>query len=105
MNSITLCLVLATCATCTLSQLLAVTQAPGCTQHGHTYAVGESFQPSPCEHCFCSPSGQVACAITDCFFTMCVDAVHDPKHCCPTCPNGANCKHTDGTIIKKGTTY
>ncbi|KAL4230644.1 von Willebrand factor C domain-containing protein 2-like [Mactra antiquata] len=79
--------------------------AATCTYNGITYHSGESFQPSPCEHCYCPPGGHVACAIADCFFTPCVDAVHDPTKCCPQCPNGPNCRHTDGTIIKQGDVY
>ena len=58
-----------------------------CVRNGMTYAPGESFSPSPCEHCYCN-GGNVACAIADCFGAPCADAIHDPKRCCPVCPNG-----------------
>nr|XP_034303064.1 brorin-like [Crassostrea gigas] len=76
----------------------------GCLYHGKVYPVG-SFDPSPCEICQCSSSGQAYCAIVDCFSVGCADAVHDPNQCCPVCPNGRNCKAPDGTIIKHGDTY
>ncbi|KAL4230970.1 von Willebrand factor C domain-containing protein 2-like [Mactra antiquata] len=82
--------------------LLAAT----CDYNGVTYNAGESFQPSPCEHCFCSPQGgRAMCAIADCAMPPCVNPVHDPTKCCPTCPDGHNCRHSDGTIIKAGETY
>ena len=76
-------IVLALTATC-----FATSPLPVCVRDGKTYQVGESFQPTPCEHCFCSPDGRDVCAVADCFFTPCVDAVHDPTKCCPQCPNG-----------------
>ena len=69
-----------------LTPLLATTPG-GCLYHGQYYPVG-SFQPSPCEPCQCTSSGQAFCAIVDCFFGGCVDQVHDKNHCCPVCPNG-----------------
>ncbi|XP_062574847.1 von Willebrand factor C domain-containing protein 2-like [Saccostrea cucullata] len=80
------------------------TAASGCLYHGKHYPIGP-FKPSACEPCHCTSSGQAYCAIVDCFFGGCVDAVHDPDHCCPVCPNGRNCKAPDGTIIKHGETY
>ena len=70
------------------SVLPTATVIPECQHNGKTYAPFQSFNPSPCEHCMCSSNGRVACAIADCFFTPCVDAVHDPKRCCPICPHG-----------------
>ena len=84
-----LCLTLAFIATC-----LASTTPPqvhvvsGCVHNGVTYKLGESFQESPCSPCYCSNDGRVSCAIVDCFFTLCADAIHDPTKCCPVCPNG-----------------
>ncbi|XP_061188123.1 von Willebrand factor C domain-containing protein 2-like [Saccostrea echinata] len=83
---------------------ILATTVPGCLYHGKWYQAG-SFQHSPCEPCQCTSSGQAYCAIVDCFFDGCVDAVHDPNKCCPQCPNGRNCKAPDGTIIKHGDTY
>ncbi|KAL3870502.1 hypothetical protein ACJMK2_038557 [Sinanodonta woodiana] len=79
------------------------TVPPGCVRDGKHYAVQESFQPSPCEHCMCTIHGEVACAIADCFITPCVDAVHDPTQCCPVCPNGPNCM-IHGKIVPAGQT-
>ncbi|KAK3605871.1 hypothetical protein CHS0354_017776 [Potamilus streckersoni] len=79
------------------------TLPPGCVRDGKHYAVQQSFQPSPCEHCTCSLSGEVFCAIADCFITPCVDAVHDPTKCCPVCPNGPNCL-IHGQIVPAGQT-
>ncbi|XP_056009581.1 von Willebrand factor C domain-containing protein 2-like [Ostrea edulis] len=86
------------------SQDLLSTSTAGCLYHGKYYPVG-SFKPSACQPCQCTSSGQAFCAIVDCFFGGCVDAVHNPDHCCPVCPNGRNCKAPDGTIIKHGDTY
>ena len=60
----------------------------GCNYRGQHYQTDQHFQPSPCEHCFCGRDGQAACAVTDCPYMVCVDAVNDPKECCPVCPNG-----------------
>jgi hypothetical protein len=65
-----------------------VTVAPGCVVNGVTYKAGERFHKSPCRPCYCSADGHINCAIVDCFFTPCVDAIHDPTKCCPVCPNG-----------------
>lgn len=74
---------------------MTATAPNGCMHEGTHYNIGDSFQPSPCEHCYCTPDGNVACAIADCFFVPCVDAVHDPKQCCPVCPNGKHVLHTE----------
>ncbi|XP_046569636.1 von Willebrand factor C domain-containing protein 2-like [Haliotis rubra] len=66
------------------------TAQPGCHVNGQYHPDGSSYQPSACKHCYCS-NGREVCAIADCFFTPCVDPVHDPKVCCPVCPNGSNC--------------
>lgn len=81
------------------------TAPPGCLHNGTWYHVGQSFKTSPCIHCYCTSSKDTACAITDCTMPPCVDAVRDPAQCCPVCPNGRNCRHTDGTIIKQGEVY
>ncbi|XP_048754813.2 brorin-like [Ostrea edulis] len=83
---------------------LELTTTAGCYYQGSYHPVGP-FSPSPCEDCHCPTSGKVICAITDCFITPCVDAVHEKDKCCPTCPNGPNCKAPDGHIIKIGETY
>ncbi|WAR00055.1 VWC2-like protein [Mya arenaria] len=67
--------------------------------------MGDSIRKSACEPCYCGHNGHINCAIVDCFFTLCVDSVHDPDHCCPQCPNGSNCMGPNNTIIKKGETY
>ncbi|XP_060575015.1 brorin-like isoform X2 [Ruditapes philippinarum] len=99
-----ICLLFAFTTSC-LAKSTPPTLKHVCVRDGKTYQIGERFRPTPCEHCFCSADGHHMCAIVDCFFTPCVDAVHDPKKCCPQCPNGENCKHSDGTIIKKGEVY
>ncbi|XP_060572485.1 von Willebrand factor C domain-containing protein 2-like [Ruditapes philippinarum] len=99
-----ICVLLAVITSC-LANSTPPTLKQVCVRDGKTYQIGQSFQPTPCEHCFCSADGRVVCAIADCFFTPCVDAVHDPTKCCPQCPNGENCQHSDGTIIKKGEVY
>uniref|UniRef100_A0A8W8KPL4 VWFC domain-containing protein n=1 Tax=Magallana gigas TaxID=29159 RepID=A0A8W8KPL4_MAGGI len=68
----------------------------GCLYHGKVYPVG-SFDPSPCEICQCSSSGQAYCAIVDCFSVGCADAVHDPNQCCPVCPN---VRHSGGMRLQ-----
>ncbi|XP_063435528.1 kielin/chordin-like protein [Mytilus trossulus] len=80
--------------------LPSISVASGCSKNGKLYKEGESFQPTPCEHCFCN-GGKVICAIADCFMPTCVDAVHDPTKCCSVCPNGRNCYAGD-TIIQAG---
>ncbi|KAL4230971.1 von Willebrand factor C domain-containing protein 2-like [Mactra antiquata] len=77
----------------------------GCLHEGQVYSSGEKFQTSPCVHCVCDPSGQVLCLAGACVMPPCVDAVNDPDQCCPVCPNGENCRHSDGTIIRKGEVY
>lgn len=74
---------------CPLLNALSTPLTPvmGCMKDGKFYHEGAQFHPSPCEHCYCN-NGRVMCAIADCFMTPCVDAVHDPTKCCPTCPNG-----------------
>ncbi|XP_060073928.1 von Willebrand factor C domain-containing protein 2-like [Ylistrum balloti] len=69
-----------------------------CLVNGTYYNAGESFQKSPCSPCFCGNNGQPICAITDCFFTPCVNPVTDPTKCCPTCPDGPNCRAGNETI-------
>ncbi|XP_062574781.1 von Willebrand factor C domain-containing protein 2-like [Saccostrea cucullata] len=83
---------------------LELTTTAGCYYHGSYYPVG-SFNPTPCEYCQCTTSGQAMCAIADCVMTPCVDPIHEKDKCCPTCPNGHNCKAPDGHIIKVGDTY
>ncbi|XP_061185808.1 von Willebrand factor C domain-containing protein 2-like [Saccostrea echinata] len=83
---------------------LELTTTAGCYYQGSYYPIG-SFKPTPCEYCQCTTSGQAMCAIADCFITPCVDAIHEKDKCCPTCPNGHNCKAPDGHIIKAGDTY
>ncbi|XP_033760955.1 von Willebrand factor C domain-containing protein 2-like [Pecten maximus] len=69
----------------------AICRPNGCTHQGKQYPDGP-FKPSACEHCQCdAASGRVSCAIADCFFSPCVDAIHKPDVCCPVCPNGPNC--------------
>ncbi|CAC5408020.1 unnamed protein product [Mytilus coruscus] len=70
--------------------LPSISVVSGCSKDGKLYKEGESFQPTPCEHCFCN-GGKVLCAITDCFMPMCVDAVRDPTKCCSVCPNEVYC--------------
>merc|ERR1712154_121455 len=84
---------------------LPIKPANGCFFEGKWYQEHAQNNTNPCRPCTCY-SGQMACAIVDCFFEPCVDAVHDPKHCCPTCPNGRNCRAPDGHIIPAdGTLY
>jgi hypothetical protein len=66
---------------------LELTTTSGCYYQGSYYPYG-SFQPTPCEHCQCTTSGQAMCAVMDCFMTPCADPVHEKDKCCPTCPNG-----------------
>ncbi|XP_076464742.1 von Willebrand factor C domain-containing protein 2-like [Babylonia areolata] len=73
----------------------------GCTWQGKHYPEGHSFSPDPCTSCQCS-GGQAMCAVMDCMMPACVDMVHSPDQCCPTCPNGPNCRAPDGTIIPAG---
>ncbi|XP_052098796.1 kielin/chordin-like protein [Mytilus californianus] len=80
--------------------LPSISVVSGCSKDGKLYKEGESFQPTPCEHCFCN-GGKVLCAITDCFMPMCVDAVRDPTKCCSVCPHGRNC-YAGNTIIQAG---
>ncbi|KAK3088630.1 hypothetical protein FSP39_021499 [Pinctada imbricata] len=88
-----------------LPELLTAVTAPAtCEYNGKQYPVG-SFQPNPCQPCQCTSSGRAYCAVVDCFFTQCVDYVHDKNQCCPTCPNGRNCRAPDGTVIKYGQSY
>ncbi|KAH3835311.1 von Willebrand factor C domain-containing protein 2-like [Dreissena polymorpha] len=111
MDLLCICLVLSVFSG-TFGAILPVTDfapvsvAPaGCTWNGTFYKEGASIHKSPCEPCQCGHDGHIFCAIVDCFFTPCVDSVHDPTKCCPVCPNGPNCQHKDGTIIKNGETY
>lgn len=71
-----------------LATAILATVPQECTYHGKTYPLGHSFHPSPCEHCTCTQMGRVMCAIADCFFTPCVNPIHDPNKCCPVCPDG-----------------
>ncbi|XP_048757705.2 von Willebrand factor C domain-containing protein 2-like [Ostrea edulis] len=92
-----------TCVTSTWSSDSIST--PPCLYRGQQYPVG-SFQPSVCEHCQCSVSGQVTCAPQFCPPPECVDDVKDPSQCCPVCPNGKTCQITNSrTIIKFGERY
>jgi len=80
------------------------TLKPGCHYQGKWYNEGEG-NGDLCQPCHCY-SGRMACAIIDCFFQPCVDAVKDPQQCCPVCPNGSNCMAPDGTVIPaNGTVY
>ncbi|KAL8583305.1 hypothetical protein ACOMHN_057591 [Nucella lapillus] len=72
----------------------------GCMHEGKWYPEG-SFQANPCSPCQCQ-GGRVFCAIVYCFPPPCVDAVRKPDHCCSTCPNGANCRAPDGSVISAG---
>lgn len=92
-------------AQCDLFPLeLTTPSAAGCYYQGSYYPVG-SFKPTPCEYCQCSISGQAMCAIADCAPPQCADAVHEKDKCCPTCPNGHNCKAPDGHLLNLGETY
>jgi len=64
-----------------------LTLPPGCMYEGKLYQFGP-FKPSPCKHCQCDHSGRAFCAIEDCFFNRCVDAVRKNDTCCPVCLNG-----------------
>ncbi|XP_005106989.1 von Willebrand factor C domain-containing protein 2-like [Aplysia californica] len=81
-----------------------MTVKPGCERNGVMYKPGEKFSPSPCEFCHCQDNGQAMCAIQDCAFPPCVDAVFKPDQCCPVCPNGPNCRSSDGTLMHVGET-
>ncbi|VDI82151.1 Hypothetical predicted protein [Mytilus galloprovincialis] len=80
--------------------LPSISVVSGCSKDGKLYKEGESFKPTPCEHCFCN-AGRVSCAILDCAMPSCVDAVRDPTKCCSVCPNGRNC-YAGNTIIQAG---
>ncbi|XP_071101926.1 von Willebrand factor C domain-containing protein 2-like [Haliotis cracherodii] len=84
--------------------LILTTMPNTCEHRGKYYKMGQHFSPTPCERCFCGPSGQAVCAYMDCALALCVDAVKQPDQCCSTCPNGWNCKHGDVTI-KMGDVY
>ncbi|XP_069104659.1 von Willebrand factor C domain-containing protein 2-like [Argopecten irradians] len=81
----------------------ALCRPNGCMHNGKQYPVG-AFKPSACEHCQCDHTGRVNCAIQDCFYSPCVDAVHKPDVCCPVCPNGNNC-YVGKKIIPAGKDY
>ncbi|KAK7107805.1 hypothetical protein V1264_015656 [Littorina saxatilis] len=73
-----------------------------CEYEGQTYPEGE-FWLNPCSSCLCR-GGEVNCALVDCFYTPCVDWVHDPEQCCPVCPNGNNCRAPDNSTVAEGET-
>ncbi|XP_059149049.1 kielin/chordin-like protein [Physella acuta] len=52
---------------------------------------------NPCMRCSCV-DGQFECMIECCKGLECVDGVIKPGACCPTCPNGKNCK-INGRIV------
>lgn len=83
------------------SALVPVTHGPACTWNGQQYNNGEKWNPDPCTFCTCE-GGRPICAVADCALPSCVDMVHDADQCCPTCPNGPNCRASDGTVIPAG---
>ncbi|XP_046560516.1 von Willebrand factor C domain-containing protein 2-like [Haliotis rubra] len=74
-----------------------------CVYQNKTYMVGEKTD-DPCTPCLCEQTGRMACLQIDCRYAPCVDAVQKPGNCCPSCPNGMNCKYGDH-IIKEGDVY
>ncbi|ESP05448.1 hypothetical protein LOTGIDRAFT_228029 [Lottia gigantea] len=70
-----------------------------CTRNGKTYKVGEKVRDNPCQPCFCSEGGLMACMVIDCMMPNCADYVRNPDQCCSTCPNGPNCRLPDGTLM------
>ncbi|XP_052796991.1 von Willebrand factor C domain-containing protein 2-like [Mya arenaria] len=82
------------------------TPPQGCQWNGKWYMPGEEMQKNPCEHCTCDPgTAQLICYVIDCAMPPCVDAVQAPDQCCAVCPNGANCRTKNGTVIKAGHAY
>ncbi|XP_059149048.1 kielin/chordin-like protein [Physella acuta] len=55
----------------------------------------------PCRRCECD-GDQLMCYNIPCAWGKCVDGYTEPGQCCPTCPNGRNCK-ANGVIIPYGT--
>nr|XP_034310685.1 brorin isoform X3 [Crassostrea gigas] len=87
-----------------ISLRLSPTPAPGCNYRG-TYYPSVWFNPTPCERCQCTTSGEVMCFTFPCLHTLCADPVIEKDQCCPRCPNGYTCKAPDGHIVKAGETY
>ncbi|KAH9519392.1 Brorin [Bulinus truncatus] len=62
---------------------------------------GEKTTDDPCSPCFCH-GGQLQCAAVMCAMPPCVDARREPDHCCPSCPNGPNCRLPTGGVVQSG---
>ncbi|ESP03058.1 hypothetical protein LOTGIDRAFT_157019 [Lottia gigantea] len=54
---------------------------------------GGTHSISDCHSCYCDENNSEAQEIiAACLIVPCVDSVKMPGQCCPTCPNGENCR-------------
>ncbi|GFN91958.1 von Willebrand factor c domain-containing protein 2-like protein [Plakobranchus ocellatus] len=69
----------------------------GCVKDGVLYPFKFVLKPEPCQTCTCELIGRFVCMYAWCLPSRCVDA--DKSKCCPTCPNGENCRRSDGVAV------
>lgn len=82
------------------------TLPPGCRKDGQQLLPGQQkmfFHTGGCQMCSCTYDSQLFCYYGDCLIAMCTDAHQPHGACCPTCPNGRNCRvPMTGEVISAG---